>query len=106
MTIYLDHNASTPVATEVVEAMQPYLRHGYGNPSSRHWASDGLQNALAKARSQVASLLGCASEEVVFTSGGSEASNHALKGAYFASGRRDTHIVTTQIERPESPVSN
>ena len=54
MTIYLDHNASTPIAAEVVEAMQPYLRHGYGNPSSRHWASDGLQNALAKARSQVA----------------------------------------------------
>ena len=50
MTIYLDHNASTPIAAEVVEAMQPYLRHGYGNPSSRHWASDGLQNALAKAR--------------------------------------------------------
>ncbi len=100
MTIYLDHNASTPVAAEVVEAMQPYLQHGYGNPSSRHWASDGLQNALAKARSQVASLLGCASEEVVFTSGGSEASNHALKGAYFASGRRDAHIVTTQIEHP------
>ena len=100
MTIYLDHNASTPVAAEVVGAMQPYLRHGYGNPSSQHWASDGLQNALAKARSQVASLLGCTSEEVVFTSGGSEASNHALKGAYFASGQRDAHIVTTQIEHP------
>ena len=78
--------------------------HIYGtvteNPSSRHWASDGLQNALAKARLQVASLLGCTSEEVVFTSGGSEASNHALKGAYFASSRRDAHIVTTQIEHP------
>ncbi len=100
MTVYLDHNASTPIAAEVIDAMQPYLQHGYGNPSSRHWASDGLQAALAKARSQVASLLGCAAEEVVFTSGGSEASNHALKGAYFASGRRDAHIVTTQIEHP------
>lgn len=100
MAVYLDHNASTPIATEVVDAMQPYLRDGYGNPSSRHWASDGLQTALATARAQVASLLGCAPDEVIFTSGGSEATNHALKGAYFASGRRDAHIVTTQIEHP------
>ncbi|MEL0111294.1 MAG: aminotransferase class V-fold PLP-dependent enzyme, partial [Rickettsiales bacterium] len=91
MSIYLDYNASTPVAPEVADAMQPYLRQGFGNPSSRHWASDGLQEALSKARGQIASLLNCAPGEVVFTSGGSDASNHALKGAYFASGRRDAH---------------
>ena len=58
MAIYLDYNASTPIAPEVAEAMQPYLRDGFGNPSSRHWASADLQSALAKARTQVANLLG------------------------------------------------
>ena len=100
MTVYLDHNASTPIAPEVAEAMQPFLRQGFGNPSSRHWASDGLQDALAEARRQVAALLNCTPYEVVFTSGGSEASTHAIKGAYFTSGRRDAHIITTQIEHP------
>ncbi len=100
MSIYLDYNASTPVAPEVADAMQPYLRQGFGNPSSRHWASAGLQETLAAAREQVAALLGSAADEIVFTSGGSEATNHALKGAYFASGRRDAHLITTQIEHP------
>lgn len=100
MSIYLDYNASTPVAPEVADAMQPYLRQGFGNPSSRHWASAGLQETLAAAREQVAGLLGSAPNEIVFTSGGSEATNHALKGAYFTSGRRDAHLITTQIEHP------
>jgi cysteine desulfurase len=100
VSIYLDYNASTPVAPEVADAMQPYLRQGFGNPSSRHWASAGLQETLAAAREQVAALLGSAADEIVFTSGGSEATNHALKGAYFASGRRDAHLITTQIEHP------
>lgn len=100
MSIYLDYNASTPIAPEVADAMQPYLRQGFGNPSSRHWASAGLQETLAAAREQVAALLGSAADEIVFTSGGSEATNHALKGAYFASGRRDAHLITTQIEHP------
>jgi cysteine desulfurase len=100
VTIYLDYNASTPIAPEVAEAMQPYLREGYGNPSSRHWASANLQSALAEARTQVAGLIGSNASEVVFTSGGSEATNHALKGAYFQSGGGDAHIITTQIEHP------
>jgi cysteine desulfurase len=100
VSIYLDYNASTPVAPEVADAMQPYLRQGFGNPSSRHWASAGLQETLAAAREQIAALLGSAADEIVFTSGGSEATNHALKGAYFASGRRDAHLITTQIEHP------
>ena len=100
MPVYLDYNASTPVAPEVADAMQPFLRQGFGNPSSRHWASAGLQESLTEARRQVADLLGCKPAEIVFTSGGSEATNHALKGAYFTSGKRDAHIVTTQIEHP------
>ena len=100
MAIYLDYNASTPIAPEVAEAMQPYLRDGFGNPSSRHWASADLQSALAKARTQVANLLGGKASEIVFTSGGSEATNHALKGAYFQYGGGNAHIVTTQIEHP------
>ena len=100
MPVYLDYNASTPVAPEVADAMQPFLRQGFGNPSSRHWASAGLQESLTEARRQVAGLLGCGPAEIVFTSGGSEATNHALKGAYFTSGKRDAHIVTTQIEHP------
>ena len=100
MAIYLDYNASTPIAPEVADAMQPYLREGFGNPSSRHWASANLQSALAEARTQVADLLGGKSSEIVFTSGGSEATNHALKGAYFQHGGGNAHIVTTQIEHP------
>ncbi len=100
MPVYLDYNASTPVAPEVADAMQPFLRQGFGNPSSRHWASAGLQESLTEARRQVADLLGCKLAEIIFTSGGSEATNHALKGAYFTSGKRDAHIVTTQIEHP------
>ena len=100
MPVYLDYNASTPVAPEVADAMQPFLRQGFGNPSSRHWASAGLQESRTEARRQVADLLGCKPAEIVFTSGGSEATNHALKGAYFTSGKRDAHIVTTQIEHP------
>jgi cysteine desulfurase len=98
--IYLDFNASTPVAPEVIDAMRIVLEEPYGNPSSGHWAGNPAREALNKARMQVAGLLSCKVDEVVFTSGGSEANNHALKGAYFASGRADAHIVTTQVEHP------
>lgn len=100
MSIYLDYNASTPIAPEVAAAMQPYLRDGFGNPSSRHWASAYLQAALAGARDQVAAFLGSTASEIVFTSGGSEATNHALKGTYFKRGGGDGHIITSQIEHP------
>lgn len=98
--IYLDFNASTPTAPEVVDAMRMVLEEPYGNPSSGHWAGSPAREAVAKARMQVASLLGCKSNEIVFTSGGSEANNHALKGVFFASGRADAHIVTTEAEHP------
>ena len=100
--IYLDFNASTPVAPEVVDAMVPFLTTGYGNPSSAHWASKPAKDALEHARADVATLIDASPEEVVFTSGGSEANNAALKGAFF---RRVTtpgppHVITTAIEHP------
>ena len=98
--IYLDFNASTPTAPEVVDAMRMVLEEPYGNPSSGHWAGSPARQALDKARMQVAGLLGCKANEIVFTSGGSEANNHALKGVFFASGRADAHFVTTQVEHP------
>jgi cysteine desulfurase len=98
--IYLDFNASTPTAPEVVDAMRMILEEPYGNPSSGHWAGSPAREAVDKARMQVAGLLGCKSNEIVFTSGGSEANNHTLKGVFFASGRADAHIVTTEMEHP------
>lgn len=98
--IYLDYNASTPIDPAVSAAMMPFLADHFGNPSSGHWAAAPAKAALEKARGQIAALLGCEDDEVVFTSGGSEANNLALKGAYFA--RRDSgdHIITTQVEHP------
>ncbi len=98
--VYLDYNASTPLATEVVEAMRPYLTDHYGNPSSQHWAAAEAREAVDKARAQVASLLSCESEEIVFTSGGTEANNHAIKGAFWSSRDRGNHIITSAVEHP------
>ncbi len=98
--IYLDYNASTPVDPVVAAAMRPFLDEAFGNPSSGHWASMSAKAALEKARGQVADLLGCAADEVVFTSGGSEANNLALKGVFFALRDKGAHIVTTHVEHP------
>ncbi len=100
MRIYLDFNASTPVAPEVAAAMQALLDEPFGNPSSDHWAGKPAREAVDKARAQVAALLGCDAGEVVFTSGGSEANNHALKGVFFAKPVAHPHIITTQVEHP------
>lgn len=97
--IYLDYNASTPIAPEVREAMLPFLETAYGNPSSTHWAGSPAREAVETARRQVAGLLGCAPSEVVLTSGGTEANNYAIKGAFYASGAKG-HFVTTAIEHP------
>lgn len=80
--------------------MRPYLDEAFGNPSSGHWASMPAKAALEKARSQVAVLLDCAPDEVVFTSGGSEANNLAIKGTFFALRHKGEHIVTTTVEHP------
>lgn len=98
--IYLDYNASTPMAKEAVEAMRPFLTEHYGNPSSLHWAGIPAKDAVERARGQVSDLLGCDPTEVVFTSGGSEANNHAIKGVFFANRDRGNHIVTTAVEHP------
>ena len=98
--IYLDYNASTPLAPEVRQAMLPYLSEHYGNPSSAHWAGVPAAEAVARARGQIAELLGCSPGEVVFTSGGTEANNTALKGVVEASGRERPHVITSAVEHP------
>lgn len=97
--IYLDHNATTPLLPEVVDAMLPYLREHFGNPSSGHVYGTRARSAVAHAREQVAALLGCEADEVIFTSGGTEANNLAIRGVAEALERR-SHIVTTVIEHP------
>ena len=98
--IYLDFNASTPVASQVAEAMRPFLSQHYGNPSSQHWAGIPAKQAVEHARQQVAELLQCSPGEIVFTSGGSESNNHAIKGVFFALRDKGTQIITTLIEHP------
>jgi len=98
--IYLDFNASTPICPEAVDAMRPFLTDHFGNPSSLHWAGMPAKDAVEKARGQVAALLGCDPTEVVFTSGGSESNNHAIKGIFFANRDRGDHVITTAVEHP------
>lgn len=98
--VYLDYNASTPVDPRVRAVMDRTMEDGFGNPSSRHWAGAPAHRIVETARRRVADLLGCSSDEIVFTSGGSESNNLALKGLYFARQRRRAHIITTQIEHP------
>jgi cysteine desulfurase len=98
--IYLDYNASTPIDPAVAAAMRPFLEEAFGNPSSGHWASTLAKAALENARGKVAALLGSAADEVVFTSGGSEANNLALKGLFFRRRDRPSHVITSRIEHP------
>jgi cysteine desulfurase len=98
--IYLDHNATTPVDAEVLEEMLPYFRDLFGNPSSVHWFGQEARRALDQARGRVAALLGAEPEEIVFTSGGTEADNLALLGAAEARSERGNHIITSSIEHP------
>jgi len=102
--IYLDFNASTPIAPEVADAMRGVLAEPFGNPSSEHWAGEPAKRAVEKARAQVAALLECRPNEIVFTSGGSEANNHALKGVFFAKRRAKAHFITTQVEHPAASI--
>ncbi len=99
LPIYLDHNATTPVAPEVVEAMLPYLREHFGNPSSAHVFGRRAHQAVELAREQVAGLLGCGPDEIVFTSGGTEANNLAIRGAAAALGEKK-RVVTSVVEHP------
>ena len=98
--IYLDYNATTPIDAGVAEAMLPYLLSHYGNPSSNHPLGREAKTAVELARGQVAGLLGCASDEIIFTSGGSESNNMAIKGAAHSHQAHDNHIITSVIEHP------
>jgi cysteine desulfurase len=96
--IYLDHAATTPADHRVVESMLPYFSDSFGNPSSIHSLGLETRTAVGEARERVASLIGAASDEIIFTSGGTEADNLAIKGAAAANAHRGRHVVTTRIE--------
>jgi len=96
--IYLDHAATTPVDEAVWEAMQPYFRQAYGNPSSLYALGRQARRALDEAREQAAEFLGCRPAEIIFTSGGSESNNLAVKGVAYARRQQGRHIVTSAIE--------
>lgn len=98
--VYLDFNASTPVDPRVAAVMRPLLDTAYGNPSSGHWAGTPARVAVDLARAKVANLLGAEPDEIVFTSGGSEANNLALKGVFFANRDQGDHIITSAAEHP------
>jgi len=97
-TVYVDNNATTAVDARVLDAMLPYFATLYGNPSSPYGLAQASRRAVEEARSSVARALGCAPESVVFTSGGSESDNAAIKGVVFARAGGPCHVVTTSIE--------
>jgi cysteine desulfurase len=98
--IYLDYNGTTPHDPEVIEAMRPFLETEFGNPSSSHWYGIAPKQAVEKARRQVAGLLNCDPKEVIFTSGGTESNNHAIKGMASALHSDGNHIITSSFEHP------
>jgi cysteine desulfurase len=98
--IYLDYNATTPHDPEVIAAMRPFLEEEFGNPSSSHFYGNKPRQTVIQAREQVASLLNCRPREIIFTSGGTEANNHAIIGVAEAFSRKGNHIITSQIEHP------
>jgi cysteine desulfurase len=98
--VYLDYNGTSPHDPEVIEAMRPFLEEEFGNPSSTHWFGIAPKRAVINARRQVASLLNCDPEEIIFTSGGTESNNHAILGIAFENRHKGNHIITSQIEHP------
>ena len=96
--IYLDYAATTPTHPEVVKAMLPYFTEAFGNPSSIYSYGQEAKGAIEEARVKVASLIGARGEEIVFTSGGTEADNFAIKGVAFANESRGNHIITSSVE--------
>jgi cysteine desulfurase len=101
--IYLDYNATTPVDPAVLEVMLPYLREHFGNPSSLHAHGARAHEALDRARDEVARLIGASPDEIIFTSGGTEATNHAIKGAAYAAlarGQTGSQVVISAVEHP------
>ncbi|MFW6147270.1 MAG: cysteine desulfurase family protein [Thermodesulfobacteriota bacterium] len=98
--IYLDYNATTPIAQQVAQDMMPYITEEFGNPSSAHAIGARSRQALLRAREQISNLLDCSSDEIIFTGGGTESNNMALKGAAWSLRDKGRHIITTTIEHP------
>ncbi|HCC71453.1 MAG TPA: selenide, water dikinase SelD [Bacteroidales bacterium] len=98
--IYLDYNATTPVDMKVAEAMRPYISEYFGNPSSIHSFGVKTKKAIENARQQVAGMLGCDPSEIIFTSGGTESNNYAIKGIALKHRERGNHIITSSVEHP------
>lgn len=98
--IYLDYNATTPVDPRVAAAMLPYIHEHFGNPSSSHIFGTTARTAVEEAREQVADALRCGTDELIFTSGGSESNNHAIKGVARAYRTKGNHIITSTVEHP------
>lgn len=98
--VYLDYNGTTPHAPEVIEAMLPFLETEFGNPSCNHWYGIGPKKAVMTARAQAAGVLDCTMPEVLFTSGGTESNNHALKSIAGARYAKGNHLITSSIEHP------
>ena len=98
--IYLDYNATTPIAKEVADVMRPYLEHYFGNPSSVHSYGVKTKMAVEKARRQIAELINCDPSEIIFTSGGTESNNYAIKGIALSNKNRGNHIITSAVEHP------
>ncbi|MCU0614540.1 MAG: cysteine desulfurase [Desulfobacterales bacterium] len=98
--VYLDFNATTPLDSEVLEAMKPFIEHEFGNPSSTHWFGIAPKRAIDKARTQVAEILNCEPAEIIFNGGGTESNNHAIIGTAQSLKHKGNHIITTQIEHP------
>ena len=98
--VYLDYNATTPHDPEVIEAMRPFFEEEFGNPSSTHYYGGIPKQAVSRAREQVASLLDCQPQEIIFTSGGTESNNFAIIGCAEALRHKGQHIITSQIEHP------
>lgn len=98
--IYLDYNATTPIAKAVADAMAPFLYKHFGNPSSAHPFGFTAKLAVENARKQVAELLNCQSDEIIFTSSGTESNNLALRGYALANRQKGNHIITSSVEHP------
>jgi len=98
--IYLDYNATTPIAKEVADEMVPYLYSNFGNPSSSHTYGVQAKSAVEKARWQTAVAINCQPNEIVFSSGGTESNNYAIRGYALANREQGNHIITSQIEHP------
>jgi cysteine desulfurase len=98
--IYLDHNATTPIAAEVAQGILPFLQNEFGNPSSDYPLGQSAKTAVERARGQVGALLGCLPEEIVFVSGASEANNWVIKGLAHSRQNQGRHLITTTIEHP------